>query len=180
MFSKRALNFFGFLCCLGGILFAYYELQLAQNLEPCPLCILQRIALGFMGVFFLLAALHRPPTAGARVYGTIILLGSIVGAGLSAYHLSLEADPNEPPPVGEGCDVPEDTADMSLMDFIVKSTENAFGTKASCTQLDDWMGLAIPTWCLIGFILLGLFGFLRNWVWESRASDRRLFANTQL
>lgn len=179
MFSKRAFNIFGFLCCLGGLLFAYYELQLNQNLEPCPLCVLQRIALGVMGVFFLLAALHRPPTAGARVYGTIILLGGIVGAGLASYHLSLEADPNEPLPWGGACTTPIKEG-ASTMDVIVDATKRAFNTKASCTSIEYWMGLAIPTWCLLGFVFLGLMGFLRNWVWESRASDRRLFANTQL
>src|SRR6266568_2372064 len=65
--SRRVGNLAGFLLCAGMLAFGYY-LQFIVGLEPCPLCIVQRILLFAVGVAFLVAALHHPAgRLGARL-----------------------------------------------------------------------------------------------------------------
>src|SRR5258706_14012560 len=59
LLSRRIGNLVGFLVCAGMLCFGYY-LQFVVGLEPCPLCIIQRILLFAVGVAFLVAALHHP------------------------------------------------------------------------------------------------------------------------
>src|SRR5260221_9987511 len=67
--SRRIGNLVGFLVCAGMLAFGYY-LQFVAGLEPCPLCIIQRIVLFAVGVAFLVAALHHPAgRLGAGLYG---------------------------------------------------------------------------------------------------------------
>src|SRR5258706_7748703 len=67
--SRRIGNLVGFLVCAGMLAFGYY-LQFVAGLEPCPLCIIQRILLLAVGVAFLAAALHHPAgRLGAGLYG---------------------------------------------------------------------------------------------------------------
>ncbi|MBN8799588.1 MAG: disulfide bond formation protein B, partial [Stenotrophomonas nitritireducens] len=55
--SFRAQCLLGFLACAGLLAFAIW-MQLEMGLEPCPLCIFQRIAFAAVGLAFLLGALH--------------------------------------------------------------------------------------------------------------------------
>ena len=57
--NKRLLNLAGFLACAGMMGFALYA-QYGLMLEPCPLCVFQRIATISLGLVFLVAALHNP------------------------------------------------------------------------------------------------------------------------
>src|SRR5690606_16332888 len=59
----------GFAICAALIGFAIFS-QFAWGLEPCPLCIFQRIAFAALGLVFLVAAIHAPRSRGGRaVYG---------------------------------------------------------------------------------------------------------------
>ena len=72
---------------MGYALFAQY----VQNLEPCPLCIFQRVAVIALGVVFLLAALQNPAGWGRLVYGGLGLLAGAVGAGVRRGSPAFEA-----------------------------------------------------------------------------------------
>jgi len=57
----------GFLACAGLLAYAYYA-QFVMHLEPCPLCIFQRIGVLAIGIAFALAAAHDPGSpAGASM-----------------------------------------------------------------------------------------------------------------
>ena len=60
--DKRMLNFAAFLVCAGLMGYALYS-QHQLMLEPCPLCILQRLAVIGLGLVFLIAGLHNPSAA---------------------------------------------------------------------------------------------------------------------
>ena len=52
--------------------------QHVLGLEPCPLCIFQRVARHRRSAsLFLIAALHNPRGKGARVYGALIGLAAL-------------------------------------------------------------------------------------------------------
>src|SRR2546422_9430806 len=82
LLSRRIGNLIGFLVCAGMLAFGYY-LQFVVGLEPCPLCIIQRILLFAVGVAFLVAALHHPAgRLGAGLYGGgVAFLSAIGGPG---------------------------------------------------------------------------------------------------
>src|SRR2546430_16075121 len=69
----------GFVVCAGLLAYAYY-LQYVEGIEPCPLCILQRVAVAGMGVVFLIAAFHNPGRIGAHVYAALLTVLGCVGA----------------------------------------------------------------------------------------------------
>src|SRR5260221_11284529 len=101
LLSRRIGNLAGFLVCAGMLAFGYY-LQFAVGLEPCPLCIIQRILLFAVGVAFLVAALHHPAgrlAAGLYGGGIAFIAGvGIAGAGGPVWLQDLP--PGERPPRG--------------------------------------------------------------------------------
>ena len=63
--SFRAQFLAGFLGCAAILAYAIHT-QLNLGLEPCPLCIFQRIAYAALGLVFLVGGLHGPRGAGGR------------------------------------------------------------------------------------------------------------------
>ena len=59
----RAQYLTGFVVCVLLLAYAIYE-QLQLGVEPCPMCIFQRIAFMAMGVIFLIGGLHSPGATG--------------------------------------------------------------------------------------------------------------------
>ena len=55
----------GFLVCAALMAWALW-LQYGMGLEPCPLCVFQRVAVIAIGVVFLVAAIHNPGAAARR------------------------------------------------------------------------------------------------------------------
>ena len=47
--------------CIALLAYGYW-LQFVRHLEPCPLCIFQRIAFMGLAVIALIAAMHNPPS----------------------------------------------------------------------------------------------------------------------
>jgi len=77
-----------FLACLAMMGAALY-FQYARHLEPCPLCIFQRVAVIAFGLVFLLAALHDPRGFGRRLYGLFGVLAALAGMGIAGRHLPI-------------------------------------------------------------------------------------------
>src|SRR5882757_3027686 len=76
--SRRVGYLLGFLACAGLMAWAFW-LQYHDGLEPCPLCMFQRVAVVAAGVVFLIAFIHNPNRTGAFVYAVLIAL--CAGAG---------------------------------------------------------------------------------------------------
>ena len=156
--SRRFVNFLAFLACAGLLGYGYY-LETYQGLEPCPLCLLQRYVFVVLGVLFLLAALHNPSTWGSKVYGILLFLIAAVGIGLSGYHVWLQnLPPDQVPECGPSLEYMLES--FPLLDAL-KMTLNASGQCAEVTW--RFIGLSIPAWTCIMFILLGLAALIHNW-----------------
>ena len=65
--------------CASMMAYGIYYLQEELGLEPCPMCILQRIALISIGVTALVAAIHGPRDWGLKVYSGLIILVATMG-----------------------------------------------------------------------------------------------------
>ena len=83
-----------FAACMAYALFAQYVL----GLEPCPLCVLQRVAMIALGLVFLGAFVHNPGRVGARFYGVLLFLVAAVGGSISARHVWLQNLPEDKVP----------------------------------------------------------------------------------
>ena len=59
IYNSRSLYFLGFLACTGMMSYALYA-EYILHLIPCPLCVLQRLAVSLTGVIFLIASIHNP------------------------------------------------------------------------------------------------------------------------
>src|SRR5437870_13404157 len=101
LLSRRIGNLLGFLVCAGMLAFGYY-LQFVVGLEPCPLCIIQRILLFAVGVAFLVAALHHPAgRLAAGLYGGVVAFLAAIGIPGGGRHVWLQhLPPAEPPARG--------------------------------------------------------------------------------
>jgi disulfide bond formation protein DsbB len=72
--ADRGFSLTGLLICAGALLYAVLWLQGQRGLEPCPLCVLDRVAFAAVGVVFLLSTLHAPRGRGQRVYAGLALV----------------------------------------------------------------------------------------------------------
>ena len=90
--------------CLGLLGFGYY-LQFARGLEPCPLCILQRLAFAAVAAIAVIAALHGAPGIWRKVYGAMIAVTALAGGGVAARQVWLQhLPPEQVPECGPGLD----------------------------------------------------------------------------
>lgn len=151
MLSSRALFFVGFLFCASMLAIAGY-FQLVDHLEPCPLCILQRVFTLFVGIVLLIAALHNPEKLGIRIYGLLAGVFALVGAGISARHVWLQNLPEDQvPSCGPGLNFMLDN--FPLNDAISMVMR---GSGECAEVLWTLFGLSIPSWTLIAFISLAI------------------------
>lgn len=140
----------GALACGGLIALALY-LQYHDGLDPCPLCMLQRVAFIVLGIVFLVAAIHGPSSRiGRRVYAGLGMLLALVGAGLATRHVWLQYNP----PKFASCagDIYSQLERLPLGRVI----SNALYATGDCAKV-DWtlLGLSIAEWSLVWFVILG-------------------------
>ncbi|MGI9236421.1 MAG: disulfide bond formation protein B [Woeseiaceae bacterium] len=155
--DKRLLNLAGFLACAGMMGFALYA-QYVLLLDPCPLCVFQRIATILLGFVFLIATLHNPGVVGTRVYAVLIFLAAGVGVGVAGWHVYLQNLPvDKVPGCGPGFEyIMDNFALFDALSLIFKGS-------GECADV-VWrlFGLSMPTWVIIGLGGLGVAGIWNN------------------
>ncbi len=155
LFAGRRGYLLGFIASFGLVALALV-IQQQYNLEPCPLCISQRIAFMALGLLFLLAALHNPGSLGRKVYGLLHVVAAVTGIGIAARHIWIQANPDKVmAECGAGFDYIMETFPLKkALDLIFKGT-------GECSAI-DWtlFGLTIPQLSLIAFAGLALFAIV--------------------
>lgn len=150
--TRRYGNLLGAIACAGMMAYALFA-QHGLGLEPCPLCILQRVAVIATGLLFLLAFFHNPRDLGAKVYGVLIDLAATAGILVAARQMWIIAQP--PGTVAEcGASLDYMMDVLPVQEVLVK----VLAGSGECAKV-DWMflGLNMPTWVLI--CLAGLAGW---------------------
>jgi disulfide bond formation protein DsbB len=93
------LVFFGLaVTALLAMLFARVYLEEVLGLEPCPLCMTQRVFVVLWGGIALLAALHNPAGWGRRVYAGLCSLAALAGGAVAVRHVWLQHLPADEVP----------------------------------------------------------------------------------
>jgi disulfide bond formation protein DsbB len=137
--------------------YAWYA-QGVLRVEPCPLCIFQRIGVAMMGVLFLAAWLQAPRAWGARIYGTLLALAALVTMAVAARHVWIQHVP-------EGA-VPACGAGLKFLmeEFpVAEVVRKVLTGSGECHQVNwTFLSLAMPTWVLLVSGALGGFGLYAN------------------
>ncbi len=153
--SHRLINLVIFVGCVFLILTAMLFFQAYLNLEPCPLCIMQRVAVISVGFVVLIALVHNPKGIMLKLYSALALLLSLGGAAISSRHLWLQhLPPEEVPACGPGLNYVLENLELFETKDILSMM---FSGTGDCSEvLWTFMGLSIPGWTLLVFI--GLAG----------------------
>lgn len=147
--EARWVNLGALLVCIVAMVSAL-ALEYGANLEPCPLCIFQRLGVIAAGIFFLAAALHNPAALGQRIYAGLAGLSAVAGGAVSIRHLWLQQLPAEQVPTcGPGLDYMLDV--FPLWEVVRMILEGSGECADTSWQL---LGLTIPGWSLLVFVLL--------------------------
>ena len=84
--ASRLAYLLGFLASFGLVALALW-IQTTYKLEPCPLCISQRIVFMGLGILFLVAFMHNPKKAGwIKLHTALQVLTALGGAGVAIRH----------------------------------------------------------------------------------------------
>ena len=152
--SYRMLNFLGAFVCGALLLIAVFYFQNYLGLEPCYLCVTQRVFVALTGIIFLTATLHNPSFYGNKIYAGLSLLSAATGAYFSAKQLWLQSLPEENiPSCGPPVEYLFDAFPMSeVLTMLVRGDGN-------CAKVQwEFLSISMPGWVLISFIILSLLG----------------------
>ncbi len=142
----------GFVKCFGLVGLALL-IQTHYNLEPCPLCISQRILFMSLGVLFLIAAFVKPETVLQKILTLLQVVTALGGAGVAIRHWYLQAHKGD---IIADCGV---GFDYMFDNFpLQKAFKLIFRGTGDCAAI-DWtlFGLTLPQLGLIAFIGFGIF-----------------------
>jgi disulfide bond formation protein DsbB len=155
--SRRLLNLVGLLACAAMMAYALYA-EHVLFLMPCPLCVMQRIAVISLGIFFLLAFIQGANGNGRFAYAFLIAVATLAGAGVAGWHVRLQNLPaDQVPSCGAGLDYMLES--FPLADVL----KMVFSGSGECASI-DWLflGLSMPAWVLIAVLAVGAFGIWNN------------------
>lgn len=144
---------------IGGAQFMEHEM----GLDPCPLCLMQRLWTMFAGGAVLAGLAHNPRMAA---YPIVAIVCTAVGAGFSLRQLWLQSLPADA--------VPACGPDMAYMidafplSAILKAMTLGTGNCAEVTW--TLLGISIAGWALLGFIALA--ATLGMWLASIRSPNR--------
>lgn len=139
--------------------------QHVLGLEPCPLCIFQRVAVIVVGVLFLLAALHNPGQRVAAAYGVLLDLVALCGVLIAARHIWIQA---QPPGTVAACGATLDYM-LDILPVTTVITKVLTGS-GECAQINwRFLGLSMPWWVLFALVGLGAWATVVNIIAPKRA-----------
>lgn len=133
-----------------GMAFALY-LEHVQGLEPCPLCVFQRVGLIGLGIISLLALLHNLKSNGIkRIYALLGSLSILWSTGIAARHVWLQnLPPDQVPSCGPGLDYWLETLPMKSV------LQQVLTGSGECATIDwTFLGQSLPVWSLVFFTVL--------------------------
>jgi disulfide bond formation protein DsbB len=159
--DNRTINLLMAGACAGLIAIAIFYFQNHLGLEPCYLCITQRVFVIAVGVIFLVAGLHNPLAKGQKTYSSLVAATATIGGYFSVKQLWLQNLPEDKVPT---CGPPVDY----LFDAFSASEAISMLLRGdgNCAEVQwQMLGLSMPGWVLlsfIGFAGVAIFQLLRK------------------
>ena len=137
--------------CAALLSFGLY-LQHVEGIEPCPLCILQRYAFILVALIALIATFHGPRGTARTVYAALLILVSLIGAGIAARQSWIQIYPPELAECGPGLEYMLDTLPLA------QALPKIFRGSGDCSVVDwTFLGLTIANCTLLCFSIFVVF-----------------------
>jgi disulfide bond formation protein DsbB len=151
--------FIGFLFCCALMTYALYA-QYVLNLEPCPLCIFQRLAVIVMGIIFLLCSIIDPKSKISKLLASFSFTAAAsIGIAVASRHVWLQNLPSDQVP---GCGP---GLDFMLSTFpLAEVLEMVLSGSGECANVDwSFLSLSMPSWVIISFFVMLIYAIWINY-----------------
>ena len=138
--------------------------QYIMGMNPCVLCILQRVAVMAVGLAALLCTFSTQKTLGGRLFCALLVsIAAVYGAGVALYQIWLQS---LPPGTAPSCGAPwtfrlKGWPLFDLWEPVIRG----FG---DCAVPDYVFGVALPIWSVLYFCVVLLL------VWGAWFKNRRV------
>ncbi len=152
LFTGKTGCLLGFAACFGIVALALV-IQTTYKLEPCPLCITQRMFFMGLGVLFLIAAFIKPASLLQKMFTGLQVLAALGGAGWAMRHWYLQANKESMiADCGVGFDYMFENFPLNKMLTLI------FRGTGDCAAIDwTFLGLTLPQLGLMSFVGLGVY-----------------------
>ena len=159
LLSGKSGYIVGSIACFATVALALV-IQTKYDLEPCPLCITQRMFFMGLGVLFLIGAFIKPASLMQKIFTFLQVVTALGGAGWAIRHWYLQAHKGEIiADCGVGFDYMFDNFPLEKMFKLI------FKGTGDCAAIDwTFLGLTLPQLALITFA-----GFAVYAVWLLKA-----------
>ncbi len=147
-FNNRVVNAILVLASIVGMSFALY-LEHVQGLEPCPLCVFQRLGLMAVGIVALVAFIHHPKAIAAkRIYAFLATLGALWSMAVAGRHVYIQHLPaDQVPSCGPGLNYLVDALPLKSV------LQQVLTGSGECAKIDwTFLGQSLPVWSLLFFM----------------------------
>ncbi len=158
--SPRIFYSIIFVICASLLGFGLY-LEHSVDLEPCPLCIFQRVAYIVIALFALIAVIHNPRKLFERIYTGLILITSLCGAGIAGRQVWLQHLPEDKiPECGPGLE-------YMLGAFpLTDALRMILSGSGECAEVQwTFLSFSIAEWsilCFIGLVIASVMMLIRQ------------------
>ncbi len=131
------------------VAYALYK-QHVDFLDPCPLCILQRVAYIAAAVIAGIAFIQGASGFWQRLWAAGYGLAAAIGAGIAAWHVRLQhLPPDKVPDCGPGLDYMLEN--LPLWNVL----QQVFQGSGECADIVwTFLGLSMPGWSLVMFLAM--------------------------
>jgi disulfide bond formation protein DsbB len=152
LFRGKRGYFLGFIACFGLVGMAL-AIQTHYQLNPCPLCISQRMVFMGLGVLFLIASFIKPASFIGKLFTILQVLTALGGVSVAIRHWWLQAHRGE---MIADCGV---GFDYMFENFpLQKALKLVFRGTGDCASIDwTFLSLTIPQMALIAFVGMAIY-----------------------
>lgn len=161
LLSPKPLFVYGLFLVLMGMGFALY-LQFFQGLEPCSLCVFQRLAYIAYGLIALVAIIHHPKGWGGRIYAFLQIPVAILGLTIALRQIWIQSLPlDQVPACGPGIN-------YLLQEFPLQKVAQIVWAGSSDCAIVTWRfwTLSMASWSAILFcvlLIISVFTMLKRY-----------------
>jgi disulfide bond formation protein DsbB len=146
--SYRKYIMFVPIVCTLSLLFALY-VQHVEGINPCPLCIMQRIAMMLTGLCALIALCWNKLTRSSSMWLGLSCIFAIVGLATSLRHTYMQYTPQTSMSCGPGLEYWIETLPISQV------LSHIFLGVGDCGKIDWYfLGLSMPVWVSVIFLVI--------------------------
>jgi disulfide bond formation protein DsbB len=143
----RQLFLLMFLACM-SLLGAAYYFEYVMYLEPCPLCVMQRIAVLLVGLVSLSGFILGLEGIKQKMHSVLLFVTASFGLFVAGRHIWIQSLPaDQVPTCGPSLDYMVDTLPWAeVLTIMLRGNGN-------CAEAHwSFIGLSMPTWVLVWFV----------------------------